>query len=141
MEKTLSILTENEINKIKTYLSKKLTPYLIMLFGSAVKGNMRKDSDVDLAFLSDKDFSSYELYMISQGMADLLEREVHLVDLAQASTVFQAQVVGTGKVLYCTDENRRKIFNMITLKKYAQLNEERKVILDKIKERGNVYGR
>lgn len=141
MEESQSVLSEKKIELIKEYLIKKISPYIIFLFGSAVKGNMRKDSDVDLAFLSDKDFSSYELYMISQGLADFLEREIHLVDLAQSSTVFQAQVVGTGKVIYCTDENRKKIFSMITLKKYAQLNEERKVILEKIKERGNVYGR
>ena len=36
--------------------------------------------------------------MLSQELADLLNREVDLIDLDKASTVFQAQVLNTGTV-------------------------------------------
>lgn len=134
-------INEKEIEKIKEYLKEKLAPYLIILFGSAVKGYMREDSDVDIAFLSDKELNSYEVFLIAQGLADLLGRDVDLVDLKKASTVFQVQVISTGKVIFCSDKTKRMVFEMTALKKYARLNEERECILEKIKERGSIYGK
>jgi predicted nucleotidyltransferase len=134
-------INEKEIEKIKEYLKEKLSPYLIILFGSAVKGYMREDSDVDIAFLSDKELNSYEVFLIAQGLADLLGRDVDLVDLKKASTVFQVQVISTGKVIFCSDKTKRMVFEMTALKKYARLNEERECILEKIKERGSIYGK
>ncbi|MDW7673645.1 MAG: nucleotidyltransferase domain-containing protein [Bacillota bacterium] len=127
-------------NIIIDYLKKKISPSLIILFGSAAKGTMRPDSDIDIAFLSDKQFTDYELFLIGQGLADVLQKEVDLVDLNKASTVFQAQVVGNGIAIYCNDEKKRMYFEMIVLKKYARLNEERQRIIDNIKERGSIYG-
>ncbi|KUO49323.1 MAG: DNA polymerase subunit beta [Desulfitibacter sp. BRH_c19] len=133
-------LDKNKIESIINYLLEKVDPYLIILFGSVAKGYMRADSDVDLGFLSDKKLDNYEIFLIAQGLADILGREVDLVDLDQASTVFQAQVISSGKVIYCNNEKRRKLFEIVVLKKYVRLNEERKPILEKIKERGNIYG-
>ena len=132
-------LSKNQEEQIVAFLKEKLSPYLLVLFGSAAKGTMRRDSDVDIAFLSDHKKDEYELFLLAQELASLLNREVDLVDLEKASTVFQAQIVGHGRVLHCTDEHRRMLFNMLTLKKYAKLNEERKPILDKIKESGSIY--
>lgn len=132
-------MEEKELSIIKKFLIGKISPYLIVLFGSAVKGNLREDSDIDVAFLSDHVFSDYDIFIFSQELADLLGRDVDLVDLSKASTVFQAQVVSTGKVIYCTDENRRMLFQMLALKKYARLNEERQCIFKKFEERGSIY--
>lgn len=63
-----------------------------------------------------------------------------LIDLSAASTVFQAQVVSTGKTIYCTDFNKKAQFEMKVLKMYARLNEERSLILKRIMESGSVYG-
>lgn len=125
-------LSLEQIELIIQYLLEKISPYLIIGFGSAFGGNMLAESDIDLAFLSDQKHSPYEIFMITQGLADLLGRDVDLVDLDRASTVFQARVITTGKVLYSSDETRRMYFYMLTLKKYARLNEERRCILDKM---------
>lgn len=124
---------------ITAYLLEKLSPYLIIVFGSFARGRARKESDVDVGFLSEKKFDPYEVFMVAQGLADRLGREVDLVDLAAASTVLQAQAVGTGKVIYCSDEIKRKLFAMTVLKKYARLNEERQRIMENVKKRGAVY--
>lgn len=58
------------------------------------------------------------------------------MDLEVASTVFQARVITTGKVIYCDNETKRMLFEMVTLKKYARLNEEKRNIMDKLFERG-----
>lgn len=41
---------ENHINQIVTLLSEKIDAYLIYIFGSSANGNMREDSDLDVAF-------------------------------------------------------------------------------------------
>ncbi len=134
------LLSDDNIKKISDFLIKKINPYLIYLFGSSVKGNFREDSDIDIAFLSDEEFSDYEIFMTAQELADIIKREVDLVNLKKSSTVFKAQIVGTGKTIYCGDENRRMYFEMYAFKDYALLNEERAEILESIKKRGTVYG-
>lgn len=132
-------LSQDKIDIIKSFLADKLSPYFIVLFGSAASGNMREDSDIDIAFLSEKIFESPDLFQINQEIALLVGQDVDLIDLSQASTVLQAQIVGKGKVIYDGNENKRKEFFMLVLKQYARLNEERQPVLEKIKERGNIY--
>jgi len=126
--------------KIIKYLGDKLSPVSIYLFGSYAKGNIRPESDVDIAFLADGEKDEYQIFNVAQGLAGIIKRDVHLIDLKKVSTVLQMQVVGTGKVLFCDNEMKRASFEMLTLKKYARLNEERQIILDGVKERGNIYG-
>ena len=133
-------LNEANIDSINEILINYLDPILIYLFGSYTKGTNNKESDIDLAFLSDTELSDYEIYLISQELADSLKIDVDLVDLKKASTVFKAQVVGTGKTIYCKDNTKRMYFEMQAFKDYAVLNEERSIILDGIKERGTIYG-
>jgi len=133
-------LRESDIELIKAFLIEKLSPYLIVLFGSAAKGCMKSTSDVDIAFLTDKDVQSFRLFEIAQELAGMLKREVDLIDLKSVSTVFQAQIVGNGKVIYDADPERRRSFFMIVLKQYAKLNEEREPVLERIRERGAIYG-
>ncbi|MEH7377371.1 type VII toxin-antitoxin system MntA family adenylyltransferase antitoxin [Neobacillus drentensis] len=80
-------------------------------------GNIHKDSDIDIAFLSDdKKLDKYEIFLIAQEIATKLNRDVDLIDLSEASTVFQAQVIYTGRVIYCTDNNKKAKFELKTLK-------------------------
>ena len=66
--------------------------------------------------------------------------EVDLVDLEEASTVFQVQIISKGKVFYCSDETKRHLFEIKMLKMYTCLNEERADILRRIREDGTYYG-
>lgn len=132
-------IRQSEIELIKNFLIDKISPYLIILFGSAAKGTMNRDSDIDIAFLTDRPLDDYETFLLAQELADQLGREVDLVNLQHASTVFKAQVVGTGKIVYDSDPYRRMVFQMNSLKEYAKLNEERKCIFDKIKEWGTLF--
>ena len=69
-------------------------------------------------------------------MADILKKEVDLIDLNNASTVFKIQIVKTGKLIYNSDNKRKMYFQMKTMKDYALLNEERQEIINKIKSSG-----
>lgn len=121
-------------------LCEKLSPFLIIQFGSTVKGNSNKNSDIDIAFLSEKGpFDKYDIFMIGQNLASKLNQDVDLIDLNQASTVLQAQIVSTGKVIYCSDTLKKSQFEVKALKMYAKLNEERYPVLKKIDESGSIY--
>ncbi|RCW60331.1 nucleotidyltransferase domain-containing protein [Halanaerobium sp. ST460_2HS_T2] len=116
---------------IKSFLIEGLKAELIYLFGSYAKGKERPDSDLDLAFLSSKDIDDYQRFLIAQKLASKLNIEVDLIDLKKASTVFKVQII-QGKLLYAKNKLQQQEFEMLTLKKYARLNEERKEIIDKI---------
>jgi predicted nucleotidyltransferase len=120
-------------------LVENISPFLIILFGSTVKGTVNKSSDFDIAFLSDQKLDSYQLFIISQDLASKLNHDVDLIDLNKASTVFQAQVIHTGKVIYCSDEIKKAQFELKVLKMYTKLNEERLPILKNIDESGSIY--
>ena len=135
------MLLNEQIEEIKSVLVPELSPYFILLFGSTAVNRESKSSDIDLAFLGPVSKTAYGLFMIGQKVASRLDQEIDLIDLNQASTVMQMQIVHHGKILCCSDEEKRIEFEMKVYNMYARLNEERKVILDKIKESGEVYGK
>lgn len=132
-------ITEGDILKIKHFLLDNVSPVLIFLFGSTVSGNFRPDSDIDVAFLTTLEFSDYECFMLAQQLADILSRDVDLINLAAASSVLQAQVVGKGEVIYAQDRQIEAEFKIRALKNYAFLNEERFEIIDRIRKEGEIY--
>lgn len=127
---------------ITTHLMKELNPAFIIVFGSFAKGTQRNDSDLDLAFYPEDRTNpptSYQLFMIAQELAEKIKREVDLVNLQTASTVFGAQIFHTGEVLYMNDQMVFEQQRMTTLSMYIKLNEERKEVLDRIYESGSIY--
>lgn len=129
------MIDNRKIKIIKKVLVKALAPYLIYIFGSTVKGRSRDDSDIDIAILTDRQIDEYKLFILSQKLADVSKREVDLVDLRKASTVFKVQIIKTGKLIYNSDNLRKMYFQMRAMRDYALLNEERMEIINKIKSR------
>jgi len=62
------------------------------------------------------------------------------VNLKHLDTVFAAQIIAYREELYSSDDFLATSYNMKTLRDYAKLNEERKVVLDAIKRDGRIYG-
>ncbi|MGM0410798.1 MAG: type VII toxin-antitoxin system MntA family adenylyltransferase antitoxin [Bacillota bacterium] len=125
------MISKMEKNKIIEFLKEKLSPDLIYVFGSYAKNKERKNSDIDLAFLSEKEIDEYQLFLLAQKLADKVGKEVDLIDIKKASTVFKTQVI-QGELIYNNDNYKKLSFELKTLREYAKLNEERKEILDKI---------
>ncbi|MTT31415.1 nucleotidyltransferase domain-containing protein [Terrilactibacillus sp. BCM23-1] len=125
---------------ITDFLIEKLTPSFIILFGSYARNTMHDQSDIDIAFYrKDSTITKYDTFMLAQELASLLKKEVDLVNITEASTVFQAQIYTTGKIIYCNDEILRMKEQMKTLSMYVKLNEERRDILKKVDESGTIY--
>lgn len=107
-------------------------PSAIYLFGSAARGTTHPHSDADLAFLPPHACDPLEVFEMTNRLADLLGREVDLIDLRSASAVMAKEVIRTGRLLAESDPSRRKEFEMLALANYARLNEERQPILRKL---------
>ena len=110
-----------------------LRPAAIYLFGSAVTGNFRADSDLDLAVLPQIAIDPETIFSASQVLADQLGREVDIVDLTTASTVMGKEVIRTGILLADHLPSLRHDFEMRTLSDYARLNEERQPVLSAVR--------
>ena len=131
-------LKEN-INK-SILLLKDFNIISVYLFGSAAKNQLKPESDIDIAFLGFLDVDEYECFMKAQELAEIFKRDVDLIDLKKASTVFKAQIIGTSSLIYCNDDVKRAYFEMRALKEYALLNEERAEIIKNIQKGDKIYG-
>ena len=87
------MVSDKQKKSIIDILVTEISPHFIVLFGSYAKENKREHSDIDLAYLSDKTLSPYEIFMVGQKIASKLNVEIDLLDLKNASTVMQVQAL------------------------------------------------
>lgn len=78
-------IDRDKVNKIIQFLNENIKPNLVYLFGSGANEIFREDSDIDIAFISDINKTDYEIFMLAQKLADMLKRDVDLIDLKKAS--------------------------------------------------------
>jgi predicted nucleotidyltransferase len=112
----------------------------VYVFGSVAAGTATPSSDLDLAVLAQAPLPAEARWQLAQTLAIELRRDVDLVDLRQASTVLRVQVLGSSQLLFEGDIAKREAFEAVALGAYARLNEERRGILEDIRQRGRVYG-
>ena len=111
------------------------------LFGSAYTGNMRPDSDIDLAILQLPELMPDEVLALKSFVSRSFRRDTDVVDLYRADSVTAAQVVTTGLVILNVAPLKLAEFETMALSRYALLNEERAEILKDIQSTGTIYGR
>lgn len=102
----------------------------VYIFGSVAKENNSKESDVDIAFFSLKEYDDFFIFQLAQKISLEINKEVDLIQLKKSSTVFQKEVIEHGKVIFEKDNIERSKFEILVLKKYSRLNEERKNIIE-----------
>lgn len=101
---------------------------LIYLFGSHANGSATANSDFDMAIFPSAPLDNLQRFNLAQELAIQLDREVDLVDLLNASTVMQMQVVTTGKLLF-GDPDVDVAFSAQIYSMYGRLQEDRKDII------------
>lgn len=111
-------------------------------FGSSVTEgeHSHPESDLDLGVLSPAPLTPAVRWELQERLASLYGQNVDLVDLRGASTVMRKEVIAGGQLLFDGAPSSRALFEATTLAAYARLNEERKAILQDIRERGTVHG-
>lgn len=112
----------------------------VYLFGSRATGQATSDSDVDLALLLPTPLSAEQGWQLSNAVADRLQTDVDLIDLRQASTVLQQQVVTEGKRLWHRGLDSDE-FELAVQSEYWDLAIHRRQLIADIKQRGSVHGR
>lgn len=113
----------------------------VYLFGSAATGELRPDSDLDIAVLADAPIDPVARFDLAQAIAAARNRDVDLIDLASASAVLRVEIVGRGRRLFPTQDEAVEQFEDFVFSDYARLNEERHAILEDVYSRGSVHGR
>ena len=115
----------------------------IYLFGTYGTADEWPNSDVDIAVLlppkQARDHPQLTLTPCHLELSEALGKEVDLLNARQVSTVFQKEILASGRLLYCADENAVAEFEMLTLSFYQKLNEERKEILEEFERTGKAY--
>lgn len=107
--------------------------WAIYLFGSFGTIYERSDSDLDLAVLCKQPLDALPLWELAQKIALRINRDVQVVDLRQASTVFQNEIIRNERRIYCCHPKACDALESLYLAMYLRLNEERKEILDDLK--------
>ena len=121
-------MTPEMIDRIREVLVP-LNPAAVYLFGSAATGRTRPESDLDLAILPTDEVAASRILETSIQLAEVLGRDIDLVDLSRSNAVLRKEVLANGRLLYETDRRRRAEFEMYALSDYARLNEERAPVL------------
>jgi predicted nucleotidyltransferase len=134
------MLTEEIKKQMIEVLRNETNPDFIILFGSFANGTAREDSDVDLAYFSDKQLSSYERFNLANELALICERDVDLVDILEVDTIFAMQIFQSGVPLYISDKDEYTRQKIKAYRMYAELNEQRSIVIESIKNRGSVFG-
>ncbi|GAB4579981.1 MAG: type II toxin-antitoxin system antitoxin [Anaerolineales bacterium] len=133
----------NTVKLISTILSPYPETQAIYLFGSYLRGDQRSDSDLDIAVLlppvQAKRVGSFAMSDLVTRLWEIARIEIDLVNLRLTSTVFQFEVMTTGKRIYVGDKAASEEFEALTLSFYQKLNEERAPILEAFQISGRAY--
>ena len=126
---------------IKEIILKKIECEAIVLFGSYARGTQNKESDIDIAFKTNKKIDKKEVYQISIELEDKLSKEIDLINLDEIGDTFRYEILVNGKTLYCKDELKFELYKLDMYREFLDLNESRQEIINNIKKGGDIYGK
>jgi len=101
------------------------------LLGTAARGALRPDSDIDIALLPVRGgvISSGERLSLAADLEDVAGRTVDVGVLSTANLVYAKEAVAHGTVIFERDRPARARFAMLVLSMYASLQESRREVL------------
>jgi len=115
----------------------------IYLYGTWGTEYQHPGSDIDLAVLlphgEAKKIDSWNWNLLAMDVARAARVErTDLINLRCVDVTFEAEIMRTGKVIYCIDEAERLGFEMLVLSMHQRLNRERAGIREEIITSGRV---
>ncbi len=104
----------------------------VLLFGSAVRGRLRPDSDIDVAALFEHDAipGIEERLALRQRLEEAVQRDVDLIVLNDAPTILAFQALRYGRLIACPRPRVYHEFVMRLVTEYADFKRIRKPIED-----------
>lgn len=128
--------------KIKEIILKNIECEAIVLFGSYARGTQNEESDIDIAIKPKNTIEKKDLYNTSLELADKLDKEIDLINLnSEIGDGFRYEILINGKTIYCEDEFKFEMYKLDMYREYLELNESRQMIIDRIKNGGDIYGK
>ena len=131
---------EEKINKVKEIILNSIEVEAIVLFGSYARNRERADSDIDVAIKPTTRIDKSKLLELQSDIEEAIDTDIHLINLDLIEEDFKYDILITGKTLYSKDEVEFWEYKFRAYSDYLELSEDRKIIVDKIKEGGNLYG-
>lgn len=125
------------LEKLHQQIPKLLAVYV---FGSRVRGDANRDSDLDLAVLVEGYADPIVLWNLANDLIDITKCPVDLLDLRAASTVMQNQIITSGECWWQKDHSIG-LFEAAVLSEKTELDSARAGLLSDIKTQGTIYGR
>lgn len=126
------VLSDITIEKIISVLKKDPRIAAAYLFGSAVNGELRSDSDIDIAVLPVPGIflKQMDLLTLSSQLEDHCGREVDIGILSSKNLIYTREAILKGQCVYEVDDIYSRLFVATVLGLYAQLKIERKEVED-----------
>ncbi len=128
------------INQFKDYLSDIDIIDAAYIFGSMSKGTEKRNSDVDVAILTNNVDLDFELKLkISDDLEALCGRQIDLIVLSEASCILQYQVIKYGELILVNNKAALSMFKVRTSQEYIDLKQLRLPIERHMKD-VSIYG-
>ncbi|MBI2467952.1 MAG: nucleotidyltransferase domain-containing protein [Candidatus Rokubacteria bacterium] len=131
------MLDPSQLQRVAERLDARFGLDALWVFGSEARGTVRRRSDVDLAALFRRPPSALDLLHAREELADLLGRDVDLLDLEQASPILAMQVLRHGKLLVDANPVRRQQFVAAAPGRYEDLKivrrEAERALLERVR--------
>jgi len=104
----------------------------VFLHGSAAKGRLRPDSDLDLAILpmAGKTLSADRRLDLAARLTSETGRQVDFGVLSSANLVYAKEVIEHGRLLFTKDPARSEACLALCLSLYVDLQQSRKEVLN-----------
>ena len=131
------VQVENYIEKIIKYFLDKKKIDGVYIFGSISRGELRDESDIDIAVIGKIDFHDRLDFICDLEI--LLDKKVDIIDFNKADLNFQTEIITSGKLIHCLDTEKNDLLEYRVLSKYLVFEEDRKIVLDEIYKRGSVF--
>jgi predicted nucleotidyltransferase len=128
---------ENEIiTKLRSVLKDKV--YFAFLFGSAARGELNDESDIDCAVYLKNFSKSFKRFDFFLEISSHFDRPIDIIVLNDADLIISMQVIANGKVI--VEEDSKKLIEFKALKtcQYIDYKMSRKIIEDNLMK-GKIY--
>jgi len=139
VQRSCSYISNSEIiRSLELFFEKKPEILLAFLFGSFAGVHPPPSSDVDIGVLYRAVPNHHMIHDLADTLSSLLQKEIDLVVLNDASPVLKMQVLKKGLLLYARNKKRLHQFFIETVNQYDDLKRIRKNCEDSIL-RGRIY--
>ena len=125
------------VNAVRTRVPHVLAVYR---YGSAGGAFERADSDIDIAIRTPDGLPLESRIALAGELMDTFHRQVDVVDMAEIPVTLRVQIAAHGARLYCVNPGDSAEYESRAFSDYARLNEERRAILEDIRQRGHIHG-